>query len=152
MSSTEVLRVVEEIRIHAAPERVFGALTDPAELTSWWSVPDEYVTREAEVDVRPGGRYVIRGTSVHLGTIEVTGEYRVVDPPRRLSYTWTPDWDGGARDSLVDIRLEPDGDGTRVVLTHTRFTTSLARDDHKRGWSAVFRAVKTHCEKPRATR
>ncbi len=146
MSPTEALRVVEEIRIQAPPERVFRALTEPTEITSWWGVPDRYETREADMDVRVGGRYRFRGTSARHGTFEVTGEYRVVDPPHRLSYTWTPDWDDGARGSLVDIRLEPDGAHTRVIVTHTAFSSRSARDDHSRGWPTVLAGLRTHCE------
>lgn len=146
MSLTHALQLTEEIRIHAPPDRVFRALTDPSEILAWWSVTGMYETREAEMDVRVGGRYRLAGTSARRGTFAVTGEYRVVEPPRRLSYTWTPDWDEGARDSVVDIRLEAAGTGTRVIVTHTAFATQSARDDHASGWSTVLGALRAHAE------
>ncbi len=76
------------------------------------------------------------GSSTRLEQFAVSGEYRVVAPPRRLSYTWTPDWDEGARDSIVDIQLHRDGDTTRVTVTHTAFSTTSARDD-LHGWPSV---------------
>ncbi len=146
MNTTEALQVIEEIRIHAPPEVVFQALTDPGEITAWWGIPGEYETREAEMDVRVGGRYRFAGTSTRLGRFAVTGEYRIVDPPRRLSYTWTPDWDEGARDSIVDIQLERDGDTTRVTVTHTAFSTVSAQENHRNGWPSVLGALRTHAE------
>jgi uncharacterized protein YndB with AHSA1/START domain len=146
MSTTHALQLIEEIRIHASPDRVFRALTDPGEVTAWWSVTGMYETREAEVDLRVGGRYRLAGTSARRGTFVVTGEYRVVEPPRRLSYTWVPDWDDGARDSVVDIRLEPEGTETRVIVTHTAFANQSARDEHANGWPAVLGALRAHVE------
>jgi uncharacterized protein YndB with AHSA1/START domain len=145
-SSTDVFRVVKEIRIQAPPELVFSALTDPAEVKAWWVIPGQYETRDAQLDVRVGGRYRVSGTSVRLKEFAVTGVYRIVEPPHRLSYTWTPDWDAGARDSIVDIRLEPEGEETRVIVTHTMFSTQSARDSHAEGWPAVLDALRTHAE------
>ncbi len=146
MSDTEVLRVIEEIRIEAPVERVFHALTDPTEIMAWWTIPGQYETRAADMDVRVGGRYRLSGTSARRGTFAVSGEYRIVEPPHRLSYTWIPDWDDGAHGSVVDIRLEPDGDGTRLILTHTGFATQSALDDHIRGWPAVLQALRARAE------
>ncbi len=146
MNTPEALQVIEEIRIHAPPEVVFRVLTDPGEITAWWRIPGEYETREAEMDVRVGGRYRFAGTSTRLERFAVSGEYRVVDPPHRLSYTWTPDWDEGARNSIVDIRLQRDGDTTRVTVTHTAFSTTSARDDHLHGWPSVLCTLRTHAE------
>ncbi len=146
MNTTEAFQVIEEIRIHAPPEVVFRALTNPAEITEWWRISGEYETREAEMDVRVGGRYRFAGSSTRLKRFVVSGEYRIVDPPRRLSYTWTPDWDQGARDSIVDIRLEADGDTTCVTVTHTAFSTMSARDGHHQGWPSVLIALRAHAE------
>ncbi len=146
MNTTEVFQVIEEIRIHAPPEVVFRSLTNPAEITEWWRIPGEYETREAEMDVRVGGRYRFAGTSTRLERFAVSGEYRIVDPPRRLSYTWTPDWDEGARDSIVDIQLERDGDTTCVTVTHTAFSTMSARDSHHQGWPSVLVSLRVHAE------
>ena len=39
----------------ARPERVFQALTDPAELVRWWG-PEGFTVPECELDVRPVSR------------------------------------------------------------------------------------------------
>jgi uncharacterized protein YndB with AHSA1/START domain len=145
MSDPHALQVVEEVRIDAPPEAVFQALTDPAQIPLWWRVPGAYETQEAEMDVRVGGSYRFAGTSARLTRFTVTGEYRIVDPPHHLCYTWTPDWHEGARDSVVDIKLARDGAATRVTVTHTGFSTEAARDGH-RGWRAVVDALRMHVE------
>jgi uncharacterized protein YndB with AHSA1/START domain len=66
------------------PATVFAAWIDPDRLARWMSPFGE---AQADVDARVGGRFWI----VMLGpdrTIEHTGEYREVDPPRRLVFTW----------------------------------------------------------------
>lgn len=143
---TEGYRLVEEIWIAASPARVYRAWTDRADLTRWWGVPGEYETTTAEVDVREGGRYRFAGTSAEMGTFEVTGEYRVVDPPNRLVYTWNPSWDEGAHGSVVELRFEAKDGGTRLVVEHTAFATESARDDHRTGWPAVAQMLKRYLE------
>lgn len=143
---TEGYRLVEEIWIDASPERVYRAWTDRADLTRWWGVPGEYETTTAEVDVQEGGRYRFAGTSAQLGTFEVTGEYRVVDPPHRLAYTWNPSWDEDAHGSVVELRFEAKDGGTRLVVEHTAFATESTRDDHRSGWPAVTQMLKGYLE------
>lgn len=141
-----VLQVVEEVWIEASPERVFRALTEPDQLTAWWRIPDAYATTEAEVDLRVGGRYRLTGWSRAQGTFEVEGVYEVVDPPRRLVYTWEPGWDEEARGSRVELLLEEEAGGTRLRTLHTGFATARSRDDHSAagGWPAVLRALAAH--------
>lgn len=143
---TTAYRLVEEIWIDAVPERVFRAWTEREDLVQWWGVPGEYETTAAEVDVRVGGAYRFAGTSVEMGAFEVTGEYRVVDPPDRLVYTWNPSWDAGARDSVVSLAFEAKDGGTRLVVEHTAFATESARDDHRSGWPPVLEMLRSHLE------
>ena len=59
-----------------------------------------------------------RAGDVHV----VAGEYREVDRPRRLVYTWR--WEGergpdAGHVSLVTVEFVPAGDGTTIVLEHS---------------------------------
>ena len=73
-----------EIRIErivdARREDVFRAWTDPNQLMKWWG-PATYSTPYAEVDLRPGGSYLLvmradgGGDPMHL-----IGTYREVTP------------------------------------------------------------------------
>lgn len=147
MSRTRALRLIETVRIHAPPDRVFRALTDPTELVAWWTIPDHYATVEALLDVRAGGRYQLSGTSVEHGPFTVTGVFRVVEAPHRLSFTWLPSWLDGMGESLVEIRLEPEGPTTLVTLTHTA-VRSAASEQSDPDWPAVLGALRTHAEPP----
>ncbi|MGD2067861.1 MAG: SRPBCC family protein [Gemmatimonadota bacterium] len=142
----EVLRVVEEVVVEAPIERVFRALSSPGEVPLWWRAEGQYETTAAEIDLRPGGRYRLSGTSERLGTFEVGGTYLVVDPPTRLVFTWRPDWDEDARNSKVEIHLEEVSAGTRVRVTHTGFATTDARDGHAGGWPNVLHRLSIHVE------
>ena len=86
----------------------------------------------AEMDPRPGGRYRIDVDGEHFAV----GEYREVDPPRRLVMTWG--WENqeavppGA--TTVEITLTPDGTGTLLRLRHTGLPNDEERRSHRSGW------------------
>jgi uncharacterized protein YndB with AHSA1/START domain len=94
-------------------------------------------TLNAELDVRPGGRYRISFTRDDGEYFEAGGVYREVVPNQRLVFTWawhsTPE-----RESLVTISLQPDATGTLMVFNHAQFFDETARDNHQRGWSSFF--------------
>lgn len=109
-------------------ERVWRALTDPAALTAWFW-PARFAPT-AEVDLRVGGRYRIAGPGVGIA---VSGEYRTVQPPHRLVFTWQ--WDGEPAETLVTVELTPDGTGTKLSIHHELFAGDTQRDEHAQGWS-----------------
>lgn len=130
-------RLVIERRYDAAPEAVFQAWTDPQALSKWFGPEETQAVLEVDVDLRVGGRYRIAFVTSDGERHDVSGVYREVDFPRRLSFTWawrsTPE-----RESLVTIRLEPAAGGTRLLFCHERFFDQAARDNHERGWSGTF--------------
>jgi uncharacterized protein YndB with AHSA1/START domain len=91
-------------RYPADVDDVWDALTDPDRI-SRWLLP---ITG----DLRLGGTYQLEGNA--------GGEIRVCEPPRRLQVTWIFGEPPGPGDSsIVEVLLEPDDDGTRLVLEHT---------------------------------
>jgi uncharacterized protein YndB with AHSA1/START domain len=75
----------------------------------------------------------------------VGGEYREVERPSRLAYTWQWELDSGEPDHISSVTVEfvGRGDHTDVVLEHTGLPDSDSRDRHAQGWSAcmdIFRA------------
>lgn len=128
-------------RFNAPPERVYAAWTDPAQIAAWFG-PPHVDTVEAATDVREGGRYRIFMRDKDGEEHDVRGVYRTVVPNRELVFTWawlsTPE-----RESLVTIRITPDGDGTLFTLTHEQFFDETARDNHNKGWSACLDALET---------
>jgi uncharacterized protein YndB with AHSA1/START domain len=126
----------------AAPERLFAAWTTAEELTRWHA-PGALSVVLAEVDLRPGGRYRIEMAEPAGGTVhKVSGTYRVVDPPRKLVYTWR--WEGEPIETQVTLEFHPAGTGTELVLTHHGFANEDARAHHEKGWTAIMESLHAH--------
>ncbi len=76
--------VLAEIFIAAPPDRVFQALTDPAQMPLWWGEKDMYRITECKNDLRPGGKWVSVGVGADGKSFQVDGEYIEIDRPRLL--------------------------------------------------------------------
>lgn len=110
-------------RFSVSAERVFDAWVDPIKVRAWMKLPHPVGglrdIRRVEIDARVGGRFLFSdmraaGEAVHWG------EYRVLDRPRLLVFTWwTSEEDEKADASVVTLRFVPDGDGCVVTLEHT---------------------------------
>jgi uncharacterized protein YndB with AHSA1/START domain len=139
--------IVQEITITAPVSRVFAAFTDPAQRVQWWSADDgRFRTTHMDSDLRPGGKWAMQGTRQDGSPFVVKGEYRVVESPRLLEFTWLPDWQGDATQSLVRVEFTQAGEVTRVRLTHSGLTTEPSRTSH-RGWPQVLTWLRAYAEK-----
>ena len=145
MQVHDVDSITEEILIQAPAERIFRALTDPAELMAWWGDPAAYQCTSWVADVRVGGRWRCEGRNVRGGTFTVEGEFTLVEPPRRLGYTWKPSWVETATQVIVE--LEPRGASTFLRWTHHGFGgNAKAIEDHKHGLPQVVAWLKRYAE------
>ena len=130
--------------IHASPEQLFKAWTDPQALRKWWRMDAEgSAFTEASMELKVGGRYRL-GMKTPDGVIHVAvGEYREITPPTRLAFTW--DWeDSGAKvgETLVTIVFKDLGNGrTEVVLTHDRFMDANRASHHEQGWVQLLKML-----------
>lgn len=128
------------VYIAAPPEKVWAALTDGKTERSWW-----WNTRH-DSDFRPGSpiRY-IRDDGV-----DVEGEILEVDPPSRLVYTFRPTGPGPQHDegdTLVEHRIEVQGEWTKLTLIHSNFKRdSAVRRGVSNGWPAILSGLKTVLE------
>jgi uncharacterized protein YndB with AHSA1/START domain len=69
----------------------------------------------------------------------VTGVYRDITPPHRLSFTWR--WEGAEPAepvTLVTVRFDTHPEGTELILTHERFNNAASRDQHATGWNGCL--------------
>ena len=107
---------VEYVRTYPHPiERVWRALTDPAELGAW--------CMPAEIDLRVGGAYVFQG--------EKWGHILALEPPRLIRFGKTGVFDEPmkAEDNYFQYELEAAGDGTRMT-----FIERWAKGPDYRSW------------------
>ena len=116
-----VLRFERTLRY--PPERVWRALTEPAEHRSWHPTP-------FELEPAVGGKVTYLGGDdvPHMPTGEVT-EY---DPPRLLAHTWDED--------LLRWELRAHDDGCVLVLTHT-FDDHFKAARDAAGWHVCLDAL-----------
>jgi uncharacterized protein YndB with AHSA1/START domain len=127
--------------VRAPAADVFGAWTDPAVMALWLS-PVGSAT--ASVDLRIGGRFQLVMADEHL-SIEHTGEYRVIEPPRLLVFTWRSEFTG-MRDTLVTVRLTEHRPGeTELELTH-EFSTDAEASSHAGGWGQILHRLESYLE------
>ena len=138
--------IVQEITIKAPAERIFEALTSRAErLKWWWSAEGRFQITYVESDLRPGGKWMLRGIGMDKKPLTVTGEYRKIERPRLLVFSWLPDWKEKATETLVRWDLEERDGVTTVRLTHSGFTSESSRAGY-RGWPQVLRGLQAYVE------
>ena len=154
MTIAELSRIDRNIEIQAPPERVWRALTDVRELSSWFQVRIEGI-------LEPGMEVWM--TSVHPGHDGQRFRVRVaeMDPPRRLVWQWHPGEVDPAVDysreptTTVTFTLEPTAGGTRLSVSETGFDAiSLERRakvyrDNTQGWTEVVQWLRRHVEASR---
>jgi glutathione S-transferase len=125
--------------IRAPRQRVFDAFVKP-ELVRQWFGPRGYAIVDATIDPRVGGRYKVTMKQRASDPVTVSGEYREIKAPERLTFTWK--WDtqpmASLPETLVTVSFEErkgkDGVETEVTLLHTGFPAAEARDGHQVGW------------------
>ncbi len=106
--------VAREVYVAAPVERVWATLTQVEHFVVW------YAFGGAEIDLRPGGRLLLKW--------EEHGEYRgvveAVEPPTRFAYRYAVDPDvepAPGNSNLVEFTLVPEGDGTRLRVVESGF-------------------------------
>lgn len=124
--------------VPASAEAVFRAWTEPTEIRKWWP-PEGFTVPFVDVDLRVGGSYRLGLQPPDADPFHAAGTYREVDPPRKLVFTWRWEPDSfQAGETLVTVELRDRDGKTEVVLTHERFPSAEARDEHRKGWEACL--------------
>jgi uncharacterized protein YndB with AHSA1/START domain len=112
--------------IDAAPEEVFGALTDADELTRWFA-------SSAESDPRTGGDYLLHFEfEDEARNHTYAGQYEEVATNERVRYPWN----GQFGDTTVEFVLRRADGGTELTLIHSGWTDEAeeSRQLHEQGW------------------
>ncbi|MFD8457256.1 SRPBCC family protein [Streptomyces antimycoticus] len=109
-----------ERRLAHPPEKVWRALTDPAQLVHWFP-------SEVQVELEVGGRmgFVFPGREAP----DMDGVVTELDPPHVFTFTWGED--------ELRWELRPEGDGCVLTLTHT-FGDRFGAASFASGWHACI--------------
>ena len=125
-------------RTFQAPrERVFRAWTS-AEEVKRWKGPGPLNVRVAEIDLRVGGRYRVHMRGPDGAEHRLVGEYREVDAPKKLVYTWSWEDDREMGETIVTVEFLDRGASTDVILTHDLFPNEEICSRHEAGWTGSF--------------
>lgn len=137
--------LIKEIILDAPQSKVWDALTEKSKMKEWYFDLEEF---------KPEVGFEFR---FYAGKDECSQYLHIcviteVIPERKLVYSWQYDGDPGM--SYVSWELFPEGDKTRLVLTHTGLDTfdktnpDLAVGNFDEGWSYfVNKALKEFVEK-----
>jgi uncharacterized protein YndB with AHSA1/START domain len=126
-------------RVVRAPRFVvFTMYRDPDQLARWWG-PKGFSTPGIELDLRVGGRYRIEMQPPEGDAFFLAGEFRVVEPPSRLVFTFCwEDPDPDDRLTVVELTLRERGASTELVIDQGPFATEARRALHEQGWSETI--------------
>jgi uncharacterized protein YndB with AHSA1/START domain len=135
---THELRV--ERLIDASPEEVFDAYTDPEAQKIWFTILDEGMIVENEVDLRVGGKWVSAWGFSREEMFRETQTFEVIDRPHRLvtkSSGSSPD--GATLETDVEITFREEGGKTLMTIFHSGFPDEEMRDFFANtAWNGFF--------------
>jgi len=134
----EAIALEMERILTASPATAFKAFTDPGELARWWG-PQGFSIPTLDFQPQAGRSYRIEMEPPDGDSFFLNGEFREVDPPARLSFTfvWEPP-DPDDVETLVTLLFRDLGGSTAVDLTQGPFKTEERRDLHRGGWTESF--------------
>ena len=135
---SDQLTLVLKRVLSAAPPAVFRLFSDPDELAKWWG-PAGFTVPSLEFDPRAGAGYRIEMQPPDGDPFYLTGRFREVEPPARLSFTFAwEDPDPDDVETLVELSFGNLSGSTEVVLTQGSFKTEARRALHRDGWGDSF--------------
>jgi uncharacterized protein YndB with AHSA1/START domain len=127
--------IVVERTYNAPAERIWKALTDKNKMKQWYFDIADFKPQEG-FEFRFTGKDHEGKDWLHICTITD------VVPNQKLKHSWK--YDGYEGISYVTWELFPEGDNTRVKLTHEGLETfpatikAFARENFEEGWTAIL--------------
>lgn len=126
---TENNPLEREIYIEATPEVVFAFFIDASKIALW-------LGRQANLEPKMGGQVRVEVNDSRI----IMGEFVNLVPYHLIVFTWG--WEGHANvppgSSTVEVRLEPEGEGTWVRITHHGLPNDQEHANHTRAWDAAL--------------
>lgn len=125
------MKITVETFVNAAPDKVWEAWNNPADIRQWNTASDDWHTTRSEVDLRKGGTFVSRMEAKDGSAgFDFEGTYTRVEPRRAIEYRM-----GDGREVQVDFVERDSG-----VLVRETFD---AEDENpaemqRAGWQAIL--------------
>lgn len=114
---------------------VFDSWLRPEALSQWLRM-ETAPPSGVEIDRRVGGAFEIR-LKCDGDDVPLRGSYLEIDRPSRLMFTWiSPGTD--LRESIVTLDLQPQGQGTRLTLTHDGLPSAQHAQEHGMVWTQML--------------
>ena len=133
--------VIKSVFVRLPVEAAFRLFFE--DINSWWPLASHSVggskTVSCHLEQRVGGRfYEIQEDGVQSDW----GQVLIWEPPQRVVFTMHP----GRAPNLatqVEVNFQPEADGTRLTLTHTKWEQSgeraaAMRENYESGWDHVL--------------
>ena len=117
-----------ERRLPHSVERVWRAVSEPAELAHWFP-------SAVNGDLTPGGTLTFEFPGGEMPAMQ--GEVIEVDPPRSLAFTWGDDM------LRIELELERDDDGCLLRFT-VLFDDSARASRDAAGWHVCLELLERH--------
>ncbi|HEX9865813.1 MAG TPA: SRPBCC domain-containing protein [Acidimicrobiia bacterium] len=132
--------------IDASPEEVFDAYTDPEAQKIWYTILDQGMTVESEVDLRVGGKWVSTWGFTPDEMFREVNTFQVIERPHRLvsksSFT-SPD--GSTMDTDVEITFRDDRGKTMMTVVQSGFPDEAIRDFvANTAWIGAFKRINAY--------
>jgi len=137
--------IIIEYLLNAPTEKVWAALTDNDQMKQWYfELPEFKPYLGFEFSFKGGNE-----DRVYTHLCKITE----VVPAKKLAHTWR--YQGHEGDSLVTFELFPEGDKTRITLTHEGLETfansgpDFVKENFIAGWTHIIgTSLKGFVEKP----
>jgi uncharacterized protein YndB with AHSA1/START domain len=126
-------------RVLPAPRtEIWTAMTDPAQVRRWWG-PRGFSVPALEFEPAVGDSLRITMQPPEGEAFHLDGEFREVDPPSLLAFTfrWDPP-EPDDRETVVRLSVRDRGPRTEVDLEQGEFATQERLTLHDDGWSESF--------------
>ena len=139
-----------EREFNASPDLVFEVWSEPKHLANWWG-PNGFSMPFCEIDFRVGGSYRICMRSPEGEDHWLHGEYKVIEQPQRLVFTWFRENPDGSIwcETLVEVSFDDLGTKTRFRMLQSGFSNAAHRDEHRGGWSECLNRLADYVSVPK---
>jgi uncharacterized protein YndB with AHSA1/START domain len=134
--------VVKSVSVRAAPPRAFAFFV--GDMATWWPLAQFHTAPDpvtCAIEPRVGGRVFERAAD---GSETAWGTVLAYEPPHRLAFSWIIGGLSVEQAQLIELSFTPEGEGTRVALTHSGWeklgdaaAAARLRTGYDRGWATI---------------